>query len=241
MKRKVLIIKGKPYNDGQKQSFEQMGDVYATYFSSISGGAFDAQEIQMMAEPSVADIQQLLQTTQVEYAVLVLIGHGAMQDGKQLFHLKQGEVIHPGQIEMSVSKQLIIVESCRSPYTGALVIDITDKIPNFRMGGVIRLLISREKAKQLHLESVAACKEGIVVCFACDEDESAGNFRFSKTLLEKAKGWSNSSQHTKVTLPISRLMPAVATRVAELALADQKVQRPQLQGDIGFPFAVSKY
>lgn len=241
MKRKVLIIKGKAHNDGQKQSFEQIGNVYAAYFDSISGGAFDPQEIEIMTEPSVADIQGLLKAGQVDYAVLVLIGHGATQNGKQLFHLRDGEVINPGQMELSSSKQLVFVESCRSLRTGVPVIDINDKVPNFKLGGVFRYLISRERAKQLYLESLASCNDGIVVCFACDEDESAGKFRFSKTLLEKAKAWSNSSQNTMATLPISGLMPSVAAIVGDLAMADRKRQNPQLQGGISFPFVVSKY
>lgn len=240
MRRKALIIKGKPYNDHQKQSFEDFANTYASYFGSISGGAFEAQEIEVLDQPSVTDIRELLKEQQLDYSILVLIGHGATQDSKQLFHLKDKEVINPGQIELS-KKQLVIVESCRSSQSDAPIVDITDKVPRYRLGGVLRFLISREKAKEQFIAKVNSCSEGLVVCFACDEDESASKFHFSKTLLEKAKAWSNSSQNTNTTLPVTTLMPVVAREVTSLSQASQKNQTPQIQGDIDFPFAVSKY
>ena len=161
----------------------------------------------------------------MDCSILVLIGHGATQDSKQLFHLKDKVLIQPGQIELS-KKQHVIVESCRSSQTNAPIVDITDKVSNYYLGGILRFLISREKAKELFTDKVDTCTEGLVVCFACDEDESASSFHFSKTLLEKAKAWSNTPRNTNTTLPITTLMPALANEVTNLSKAVKKNQTP---------------
>jgi len=241
MKRQVVIIKGKSYNDIQKQNFDDFGDRYADYFKSNAGGVFGDTDIVSLTEPSVADIQQLLTTSEVDYAILVLIGHGATQDGKQLFHLREKDIIQPGQIELPTKKQLVIVESCRSLQSNVPVKAVTDQVPKFKSGGVIRIAMTKEKAKALYIEQVAGCKDGLVVCFACDEDEKASNYRFSHTLLEKAKTWSGGTAGSKVVLPITALMGAVTTDLVNQTKSTPKPQTPEIKGDIPFPFAISKY
>lgn len=241
MKRQVVIIKGKSYNDNQQQNFDDFGDRYADYFKSNAGGAFDDWEIASLTEPSVADIQQLLTKSDVDYAVLVLIGHGATQDGKQIFHLREKDIIQPGQIELSTKKQLVIVESCRSLQANVPIKAVNNQVPKFKSGGVIRIALTKEKAKALHIEQVVGCKDGLVICFACDEEEKASSYRFSHTLLEKAKAWSNGTAGTKAILPITALMRAVTTDLVNQTKSTPKSQTPEIKGDIPFPFAVSKY
>ncbi|MES2808053.1 MAG: caspase family protein [Bacteroidota bacterium] len=240
MKRQILIITGHPHNETQKAQLQIVGKYYNEYFKSNTGGAYEDAEITNLETPKVNEIQDLLkEDKKIDFAVLVLIGHGATQEGKQLFQINADEIINPGQIELTLKKQLVVVESCRvTAISDHPVVDVTDKIASFKDGGKIKFPISKAKSKELYNAGVEKCNDGLVVCFACDEDEKASKLHFTKALIEMSKNWSANPQLDSAVASIQGIMVPVAEHVKK---ESNDKQSPQIWGTEKFPFAISRY
>lgn len=241
MKRKAVLISGASKNDSEKALTNSYISVYEAYFKSNAGGAFEDDEVLIAHEPDLKTLQELVANGRPDYAVSVFIGHGADQEEKQLFKINPTDIINLGELELNVPKQIVLIESCRNIRKNIPTVQVVDRILNFRDGGVFRVPISRAKAKSLFIEQVEACDAGLVVCYACGQDEKASNFYFSKTLLEKSKAWNNSNRNVSCTLAIATLMDEVTVEVARMTQSRPKNQTPEIKGSIDFPFVISKY
>ncbi|MFT3934415.1 MAG: hypothetical protein QM726_12410 [Chitinophagaceae bacterium] len=242
MDRKVFIIKGYSKTDKELALDRYYSESYQNYFSSIAGGAYESGDIIYIEEPTVEEVNNILAGFNLDYSVIVLIGHGATQDDKQLFQLNNAEIIRPGQINPPSSKSLFILESCRTEVKNILAVDLNDKIPKFKYGGIVRAPISREKSRELYNEQINNCADGIVVCFACSNTETAKNFYFSLVLLQIGFNWHLEHWHHFETLTITKLMPHIATEVDKIAVEKTgEHQTPEISGALNFPFVVSKF
>jgi len=242
MKRQVFLVKGLHMSASELSNFEAYINSYQLFFKSNAGGAYEDNEIAVLDQPTVVELKKLVDDAAIDYAITVLVGHGGVQDNIQLYQINSTEIIKPGQLEFIDSKHLIILESCRNIGKGITAIDITDRVPRFKSGGVILIALTRAKVKALYIEQIDKCDKGIVVCFACSKDESANGYYFSKILLEKAKAWSSSVQNKSSVLSINTLMASVSTEVAQtLKQQCNEVQIPEIVGNLDFPFAVSRF
>ena len=240
--RNVFIIKGHSRDAAELQTDRYYTDRYERFFTSIAGGAYEAAEIHQLEEPMAADLQQVLTAQALGFAVVVLIGHGATQQNRQLFQLNQLEIILAGQIETNSPKQLILLESCRSDINQVLAFDLNNTLPKFKYGGMVRAPISRVTARDLYDQQVGACGNGTMACFACTQGESAWNYYFSAFLLGSAFNWHlGPGPHLEI-LTIADLVNHVSPLVSQEAVQRVgEVQTPELWNTINFPFAVSKF
>ena len=123
-----------------------------------------------------------------------------------------------------------------------MTVDLNDKIPKFEYGGIYRSPISREKSIELYNEQINNCSDGIVICFACSNSETAKNFYFSFMLLKIGFNWHLDPINHYETLTITKLMPHIAIGVNELAVKNiGESQTPEINGTLDFPFSVSKF
>ena len=75
-------------------------------------------------------------------------------------------------------RQLWLIESCRMIGSDIETIDIIDKKPTFKKGGVLPSApITREKSRAIYDKQIKNCAKGNVICFACS------NFFISIVLL----------------------------------------------------------
>lgn len=242
MIRKVILITGHPQDKEDRNSDNFYLNYYYTYFRSNSGGAYDEDEILVFEQPKVTDLKKLTSNFKADYAVIVLIGHGATTNENQVFQINKNEIIKAGQLELEIDKQLIIVESCRNIHEKIYLIDLSDKLPKFKDGGVYRAPINRNKAKELYNNKIKECSNGITICLACRKDQSAWNYYFSFSLIQGAFNWHLSSQNHFKTLGINTLMKFVITNVEKVAEKEiNKKQNPEIIGVEEFPFSVSKF
>lgn len=146
---------------------------YANFFSSTAGGAYESSEINYYEDVSVGNLIAIYKALYFDYAILVLIGHGATQGNSQLFKLNEDEIIKPGQIELNTRKQLTIIESCRTEIDGIFTVDLNDKIPKFAKGGIVRAQLTRQKVRALYDKMIDVAADGIQVCFACSNGQEA--------------------------------------------------------------------
>ncbi|MBL7722502.1 MAG: hypothetical protein JNK27_00065 [Chitinophagaceae bacterium] len=242
MDRQIIVIKGFSKTPEELELDRHYSQTYMNFFNSRAGGAYSAAEIQYHEDISAADLNKLTKALISDFIILVLIGHGATQVDNQLFQLNEKEIIRPGQLEFSAPKQMILLESCRSEIEGVFSVDLNDKIPKFKYGGVVRSPITREQARQLYNEQLASCKDGQVVCFACAKGQAATNYYFSLVLLQAAFDWHlGPGPHLK-TMNIDFAMDYIMPEVNRLSTeAGTGPQTPTILPSIPFPFAVSKF
>lgn len=242
MNRQVIIIKGYSKTDEELGMDRYYAERYSTFFNSKAGGAYEPDEIKYYEDVNAKELSEYLSGLDLNFAVLVLIGHGATQNDNQLFQLNETEIIKAGQLVLDIEKQLIIIESCRSDIQSVYTVDLNDKIPKFKYGGIVRAVISRPQARALYDEQLEKCGSGIVVCFACSNDETAKNYYFSLVLIQIAFNWHLEHWHHFETLNISRLLPLVSSEVNEFSIKiTGERQNPVMNVSIDFPFSVSKF
>ena len=242
MIRRVILITGHPQDEEDRNSDNYYLNYYYNYFRGNSGGAYDEDEILVFEEPKVTQLKSLVKDFKADYAVIVLIGHGATTNEKQAFQINENEIIKAGQLELDIDKQLIIVESCRNIHNKVFLIDLNDKLPKFKYGGTVRAPINRDKAKELYNNRILKCNNGLTVCLACGKNESAWNYYFSFSLIQAGFNWHLSSQNHFQTLGIGSLMDFVKTNVKELSKKEvDEEQNPEIIGTEDFPFSVSKF
>ncbi len=241
MNRKILIIKGHSKNDIELNEDNAYINYYYNFFRSIAGGAYEEDEIICLSEPISNKLKQLVLELKPDYLIIVLLGHGATQDDKQLFQLNSNEIIKAGQLILESSKQLIILESCRTDIKNIFTVDLTDKLPKFKYGGVVKRPLSRIEARQLYTKQLYNCENGIVICFACRKNEEAVNYYFSLAVIQIAFDWHLENGNS-TTLSIVSLMNYLEYELPRFTIEQiNKIQVPDMKGNINFPIAVSKY
>ena len=241
MNRKILIIKGHSKDDYELNTDNLYITYYFNFFRSIAGGAYEEGEIICLSEPTTDKLKQFILELKADYLILVLLGHGATQNDKQLFELNSNEIIKAGQLILEANKQLIILESCRTDSENIFTVDLTDKLPQFRSGGKVVRPLNRIEARQLYLEQLNNCENGVVVCFACRQNSEAINYYFSLGIIQVAFDWHLKNGRYK-TLSIISLMNYLEHELPKFTEEQiNEIQIPELKGNINFPIAVSKY
>lgn len=243
MIRKVIIIVGEPDDENDRYNDKLYLNSYYNYFLSNYGGAYEKDEIFIHEQPTRSEIQQIILKFEAEFAVIVLIGHGATNIlNHHVFRISDREIIKTGQLEFNIPKQLIIIESCRNINKKVFTVDITDKVPKFKYGGKYQHPIQRDKAKEMYIHRVRECKKGITICLACSIDETAWNYYFSFSLNQISFDWQNSSQNSNRTIGILSIMNLVKLNVSNVAKQNlNEKQNPTVIGFEDFPFVISKF
>lgn len=237
LRRKVFLIKGFSENEIELNNDRKYIGYYKSFFQSNAGGAYDENEIDILEDSSTEDLKLKTQKDTFDYVIIVLLGHGATQGDYQLFKLNESEIIKPGQLYIDSSKLLIILESCRSLLSDMPTVDLSDKIPDYKEGGILRFPITRQKARAKYDKQINECKDGLVVCFACSKDETANDYMFSNYLIKYAFNWHLHWMNCDKTLNIRQLIENISPCLSK---TDEK-QNPEIVGDVDFPFAICKF
>ncbi|PWJ30137.1 hypothetical protein [Sediminitomix flava] len=243
MEKKVILIVGHPNNVEEGKRFDYFTSLYKKYFMSIAGGAFEGEDILEYKEQRLENIESELSKLNACYVIVVLIGHGGTKDEKHVLKLNNNEIIFPGQLSIGAQKQLYIVESCRNIIEGELPVVDLDSVTKFKKGGVFRLPITREEARERFERYLQDTDDGIAICMSCSNDQSAYGFYFSSTLLTVGHNWHNHTNNYGRCLGISdTITEYVAPYVVKLAREIDKDQEPKVIGDnINYPFSICKY
>lgn len=186
MKKSAVIIKGYSKTPTELINDSKIIKLYVDFFSSNAGGVFDPNsEIFILEEPSIDEINELDILNSKDYIIVVLIGHGAVKDGVQVFQLKEDILINPGQIQFSCPRQLHIIESCRNKIDVELEITKINKlIPKYKYGGFIEAPLTKEQSIQIFNNALKTSKIGTLYLFACDIGESAYNYYFLQHFID---------------------------------------------------------
>lgn len=238
MDRLAVIIKGFSKSTKELEMDRQYVGHYVTFLTSIAGGAWSTEEdILVLEDPTIHTLDEITDELKPDFLLLILIGHGATQDDKQLFQINETTIIQAGQLALDVNKQLVILESCRTrSNTRIQIVDLKDRIPKFKYGGIVRSPINRVQSKNLHLSLLKECSDGLVICYPCGDNEVAASYYFSFALLRRSFEW-HLATHNRY-FQITELMQYVAQDVQKIT---RNKQNPTVFGTIGFPFVLSKF
>lgn len=242
MKRSIYIIKGYSKTKDEQSSDEYFVNAYQDFFERNVGGAYDKNEIFIFDQPSSHSLSKEIKKDELDYGIVVFIGHGANQDDNQLFHLNKDEIIRAGQYTLNSKKQLIILESCRVYSKDIFTVDLEDHVPKFKYGGVVRHPLKREIARHVYDSHLARCDDGLMVCYACEKGKEAYNYFFSMILLQIAMDWYLETHRHCSILPIDDLFGR--TFFNTMYFSKEKIgieQKPWRDGCFNFPFAVSRF
>ncbi len=242
IRRKVFIIKGYSKTEQERSDDEYFVRAYSEYFQLNAGGAYSSKEVIYISEPSCRNLDKFMRKENLDYAIVVYIGHGGTKDDNQVFQLNSDEIIKPGQFMVKCKKQIIILESCRVIANEIPTIDLSDKIPMFAQGGVVRSPLSQKQSREVYDSHIKRCENGIMVCFACGLGDAAYNFIFSNATLQCSIDWHlDSSRHCAI-LPMDELMRLAW--IETFLIASEKYginQLPHSINSMNFPFGVSKF
>lgn len=241
-KRKVFLVNGYSEISEELNVFNAYIEYYKRFFKSIVGGSYYESEVIHLNQPAYSELNEILQDEEVDYGILIFLGHGAINRDNQLFQLNKSEIIKAGQYTISAKKQLIILDSCRTFNEYINSVDWGNRTPIFKSGGKIRLSISITTARERYDSWIKNCKDGICICFPCEIGETANNFYFSYLLIETAINWHFDLKNTSPILTIDEIMSILASELPNHSSNTNGVtQNPETRGAFEFPFAVGRF
>lgn len=242
IKRKVFIIKGHSKTNEELKDDEYFVKTYSEYFQLNAGGAFSSSEVIYLREPNHKYLEKYFKKQRLDFCIIVYIGHGGTKNDNQVFQLNSEEIIKPGQFILKCKKQIIILESCRVIAEEIPTVDLSDKIPMFADGGIVRYPLSKNQSREIYDSHIKRCENGIMICYACGLGDAAYNYIYSKATIQCAINWHlDSSRHCAI-LPMDEL--SRLSWVETIITGREKYgvnQVPHSIGNMNFPIGVSKF
>jgi hypothetical protein len=236
MKKSVLIIKGFSKSEIELINDRKIIQLYADFFFSNAGGAFDFDtEILYFEEPELETLKNLDFINELDYLVVVLIGHGANKNGKQIFQLKEELFIQPGQIQFNCDRQLHIIETCRNVIDFELDIKrINRLIPKYKYGGIVKRPLTRDEAGIKFNNAIENSEKGVIYLFAASIGESAYGYLFLQLLIDIAIYIHEYFRESVVST--NTVFENAKKQVVEITKGEQT---PTKIGDIELPFVIT--
>jgi hypothetical protein len=236
MTKSILIIKGHSKTEVELTNDRKIIQLYIDFFCSNAGGAFDFEnEIFIFEEPNIDTLNNLDVLNSLKYLVVLLIGHGGIKDGIQVFQMQEKLFVQPGQLQFYCKKQLHIIETCRNIIDFELDIKrINRLIPKYRYGGVVKRPLSREESLLKFNQAIENTNEGTTYLFAANIGESAFGYLFLQLIIDISIYVHEYFREEVVN--VGYVFDQTKKQVVELTKGNQN---PKISGDVNFPFVIT--
>ena len=96
MNRKIFLVQGNFHSAEEERADNYFIDRYFSFFTSNVGGAYDADEIEVLKRPSQQELEGKINCTTCDYSIILFLGHGATNESHHMFELNDSELILPG-------------------------------------------------------------------------------------------------------------------------------------------------
>jgi hypothetical protein len=237
MSRRVLIIgsplAGQNFLHGVKDDVQ---NVYR-YVTSSTGGAHTDQEIRYLPNPSVANVQKLLNSVgEAELFTVYFSGHGGRSANRDYVWLNEKEAFPVTSFLTKAKRHIILTDSCRTP------IDLRE------MGDVISGIgfhfptDNADQARRLHLGYLKNAAQGDVFIFSTAENQPAMDSemggQYTNSFMTALHNWSYT-QYEKVA-SVHQIFQRSRTLMREYK--SQQVPKLQYNKDAGIvhlPLAIN--
>lgn len=129
MKRRILFIQNPGSSDILKKGIPQMIERYKAYFRSPVGGFWDDSEFIDVSKLNQGDVTiqsdfifklKEINAPDVEYSIIIFLGHGASLDHKDHIQLESGELASIDMLTKGLYsqpiKRTVLIDACRVGY-----------------------------------------------------------------------------------------------------------------------------
>lgn len=241
MRRKALIISN-PGEKGEENYCEGVNkDVvnYKEFLMSPQGGYWFESEIDCLDRPSFELLKVYMALlNNADYTMIVFCGHGYSYKDETILELKKDCEVYADSLKNGAKKRTIILDCCRKEAKSlneSIIHEYASLIEKRAMDGM--------SARKYYDELISLCPSGVVVTYACDLDETAGDDSrkggyYSYSLLQSAKQWAGESYFAKSSESIVKAHER-ATELTKIKSGYQ--QNPQIEKPKStphFPFVV---
>ncbi|MFL0076984.1 hypothetical protein [Tenacibaculum maritimum] len=236
MRKSVLLIRGYSKTDIELTNDIKVIQLYIDFFASNAGGAFDLEsEIYVLEEPDLKTIRELSFLNSLDYLIVLLLGHGANNQGIQVFQLQEKTFIQPGQIQFDCKKQLHILETCRGIIDFELDIKkINRLVPKYKYGGVFKKPLTREESRKRFDLAIENSEEEVTYLFAASIGEEANDYLFLRLIINVAIYIHEYYRESVVNVEV--VFRHAKTKVIEISKGEQT---PLKIGEGNLPFVIT--
>ena len=241
MKRKAIII-ASPLRKGHSgflPGVKYDAINYASFLTSTLGGAWRSNEIDILVNPSKAQIIETMFYTKSDYVFTAFSGHGGIdtKTKKAFLNINENESIWLSQLTAKASRQLAIVDTCST----FLNYGFSEKpqLIGDPFGPVSRLSLSQ--ARIIFDNRVMASRKGWTVIHSASPGEASIDTEeggaFSLSILKTAKIWERLEGHGHI-LPVSVAYSSSSKYLKSKFKVNQTPRILHSGVNPNFPFAV---
>ncbi len=246
MKFQALII-GNPGERGEQsycEGVEKDLEAYPTFLRSALGGTWRADEIKVLARPSVPDARAAIEDLKrADYSLGIFCGHGYIdaQSRSTMLILKRGQEINSAELFRGASKQSVILDCCRV-VTPRIALDEAMK-----KALIAKAALDPAECRKYYEKTLDTCPDGLVVMFACDKNETASDDAsagglYSSSLIAGVREWSGSfainTQANYRTFSVVQAHGNAKERVERLSGGRQNPNIQKPRSEPYFPFGI---
>ena len=241
MRRKALIISN-PGESGANNYCEGVNkDVknYKQFLMSPQGGYWFEEEVICLNRPSIDTLKaNLQQLSNIDYTLIVFCGHGYSFGDQTILELKSECEIPEKLLRNNYKKRTIILDCCRKQAN-----NINESIIHEFAAAIEKRDIDGIEARRYYDEIISSCDNGIVVAYACDLNETAGDDSrnggyYSYSLLQSATKWSEEFHYYKGYKSIVEMHQRASILTREKSEYQQNPQIEKPRSCPYFPFVV---
>lgn len=241
MSRKALIISN-PGEIGAENYCEGVNkDVtnYKNFLMSPQGGYWYKNEIVCLDRPSFESLKKYMALlNDVAYTMIIFCGHGYSYQDETILELKNGCEVYAYSLKNGAKKRTIILDCCRErakSIDNSIIHNLFESIEKRAVDGI--------NARKYYNELISKCSNGVVVTYACDLNETAGDDSrkggyYSYSLLQSARQWAEQSTFTESyqSIVTAHEQAAKITKVKSNYEQNPQIEKPR--STPYFPFVV---
>ncbi|MEY4875975.1 MAG: hypothetical protein RL708_1124 [Bacteroidota bacterium] len=240
MNRLALLI-GSPEQPEQNDIFYKgvNWDIenFTTFLISPTGGAWDKNsEIKCLKNPSKSSVLDIIRRINVDYVLIYFSGHGRYSTNTEDTYLKLNdtdEISVNELLQSSSSKQLIIVDACRTAQSSGY--------SNWGLEGLeFSSNLDVETSRFYFYNALESCQNGCICIYSCRCYESAsadefGGF-YTSSLFKSSNEWTQAI--TKSNILSTKMAFSNSTQYLQQNYPTKQI--PEIQGAVNFPFAIKE-
>ena len=225
------------YCEGVNQDVTQ----YKRFFLSNAGGAWEPEEIEVLVCPYAFQVDTALEKlTSADYSMVVFCGHGySRKNGATMVELRTNCDYDSIKFNQGACKHTVILDCCR-----VVLEPIYESHQRYNFSNSIEHSTARNQARKKFDDAVQKCPTGLVVLYACNIGETAGDDEvkggvYSYALRSAAIDWGKKNTGAETASVV--LMHDTATQIVQQETGghqNPKITKPR--STPYFPFCVAE-
>jgi len=212
---------------------------YETFFLSPLGGAWRKDEIKVFKQPTRNIVEQYIRLINTfDYAVIIFCGHGWHSNSQgSMIELNSSEDISVAKLREGASKQILILDSCRTKGPEVLQ-ESMRKFAEFRT-------LDSQRSREYFDKHIEKCETGLILINSCAIGETAGENSsggyFSFSLVEETKARIDRQEPNQAQPYVVDIAEAFRFAKDKVLVLSNERQHPEIEKgrrNYFFPFGI---